>query len=176
MINAGQFLIKPIDINDLEPFYSMIDRNRERLKAFFPGTVSRTLTLEATRNFILENNQKRSEKTYFSFVVINTENQDFVGYLDLKNIVWDLPKAEMGFFMDEMYAHKGFTTQIFQAFCDYCMKEMGFIKLFLRTHESNTSACHLAQKCGFQLEGTIRNDHRTTDGAVVDLLYFGKIT
>ena len=77
--------------------------------------------------------------------------------------------------MDEAYAGKGIAKKAFGLFCDYCFKEFGFHKLFLRTHESNVAARRAAESCGFQQEGIIRQDYNTTSGEVVDLIYYGKL-
>ena len=49
----------------------------------------------------------------------------------------------------------------------------GFTKLFLRTSPANTDACLLAEKCGFEIEGLLRKDYKTTSGELVDLRYYG---
>ena len=50
-----------------------------------------------------------------------------------------------------------------------------FQKLFLRTHASNISAKKVAENCGFELEGIIRKDYKTTSGKIIDLAYYGKL-
>jgi len=39
-----------------------------------------------------------------------------------------------------------------------------------------TRAKKLAESCGFQVEGIIRRDYKTTTGELVDLLYYGKLS
>ena len=62
-----------------------------------------------------------------------------------------------------------------QLFIDYCFAEYQFKKIFLRTHHSNIAAQRIAIACGFDIEGTIRMDYKTTSGEIVDLIYFGKL-
>jgi RimJ/RimL family protein N-acetyltransferase len=63
----------------------------------------------------------------------------------------------------------------FKSLYDFCFESYGFNKLFLRTHDSNYSARKVAENCGFEMEGTIRRDYKTTAGDFVDLLYYLKI-
>jgi ribosomal-protein-serine acetyltransferase len=49
----------------------------------------------------------------------------------------------------------------------------GFTKLFLRTQALNTQACGLAEKLGFEKEGLLRKDYKTTSDELVDLVYYG---
>jgi RimJ/RimL family protein N-acetyltransferase len=98
-----------------------------------------------------------------------------IGFFDVKNIDWSIPKAELGCYIDEGFAAKGLTSELSQVFCHFCFEEYGFEKLFLRTHHTNIAAKRLAEKCGFTLEGTLRWDYRTTAGELIDLLYYGKL-
>ncbi len=153
----------------------MIERNRKRLEDFFTGTVSRTKTFEETESFLKELVQKREAKFYYPFIIENLENGDFIGFIDIKNIDWNIPKAELGCYTDESYAGKGITSKAFSLFVEYCFDEFGFAKMFLRTHESNLAAQKLADRAGFDIEGKIRKDYKTTKGEIVDLIYYGRI-
>ena len=169
------YSIRLLTIHDLQPYFEMVDRNRKRLESFFTGTVSKTKTFEDTRNFIAEILQKATERTYFPFLLINTSTNKVIGFFDLKNIDWNIPKSEVGCYIDEEYAGKGITAKAFEVFCDHCFKEYNFKKLFLRTHKSNIAAQKVAEKCGFEIEGTIRRDYKTTAGELVDLIYYGRL-
>ncbi len=175
MVSFDHYTVRLIELKDLEKYFSLIDKNRKRLEDFFTGTVSRTRTFEDTESFLKEIIQKRYAKLYYAFVIEDNENKEIVGFIDVKNIDWNIPKAELGCYTDERYAGKGITTKAFSLFVDYCFNHFGFAKLFLRTHESNLAAQKLAEKSGFQIEGKIRKDYKTTKGEVVDLIYYGKI-
>ena len=159
----------------MENYFSLIENNRRRLEDFFTGTVSRTRSFADTEVFLKELIQKREDRLYYPYIIENVENGDFVGFIDVKNIDWNIPKGELGCYTDENYAGKGITSKAFSLFVDYCFAEFGFAKLFLRTHESNLAAQKLAESADFQIEGKIRKDYKTTKGEIVDLIYYGKI-
>lgn len=175
MMQFDNYLIRFLTVEDLSAYFLLVQKNRKRLEDFFTGTVSRTQTLEDTRNFLADITQRAKDKSYFPFIIVEDISNTIVGFLDLKNIDWSIPKSEVGCYIHEDYASKGITTKAFSLFCDYCFKEYGFQKLFLRTHESNTSARRVAEKCGFAIEGTIRREYKTTSGEIVDLIYYGKL-
>jgi len=169
------YSIRLLEIQDLDDYFQLVENNRQRLEDFFTGTVSKTKTYEETRNFVEDMVQRAKEKVYFPYIVIDNSNRNIVGFLDLKNIDWSIPKSELGFYIDKNYAGKGITTKALNLLCEFCFSEYKFQKLFLRTHPSNISAKTVAEKCGFELEGTIRKDYKTTSGKVVDLVYYGKL-
>lgn len=161
-------------MDDIDPYFEMVQRNRERLADFFVGTVSRTKTFEEAQEFVEEMIRRTISRTYYPYVIIDDSNNCLVGFIDLKNIDWNIPKTEIGYYIDEAYAGKGIITQALGLVCEHCFDEKGFEKLFLRTHPQNISAQRVAEKCGFELEGTMRNDYKTSSGDLIDLLYFGK--
>ena len=161
--------------SDLLPYFDMVEKNRKRLEDFFTGTVSRTKTLEDTRTFLTEIGERIQKRLYFPYIIVDDTTGRIIGYLDLKNIDWSIPKAETGCYIDQHYAGRGITAKAFSLFCDHSFNEYGFKKLFLRTHQSNIAARKVAEKCRFEIEGTIRCDYKTTSGELVDLLYYGRL-
>lgn len=174
-MHFDHYSIRFLELADTEAYFKLIDTNRNRLVDYFAGTVSRTHTLEATREFIGERIKKRDDKVYLPYVIMDDESNAIIGFIDIKNIDWRVPKGELGCYLDEKYAGKGIAKKAFNLFIDYCFNELKFNKLFLRTHETNTPARKLAEQCGFEVEGKIRKDHITTAGQIIDLLYYGKI-
>ena len=175
MIQFEQYSIRPLAIADLENYFGMVDKNRKRLEDYFTGTVSKTQNIEATKNFLEEIENKREAKLYYPFVLIDNSTNTFIGFFDLKNIDWNIPKSEIGCYTDEDFAGKGITAKALHHFVDFVFREFGFRKLFLRTHQSNKPAQIIAERCGFELEGHIRMEYKTTSGEIVDLLYYGKL-
>lgn len=169
------YQIRLLQLTDLDSYFQLVERNRKRLEDFFTGTVSRTHTLADTQLFLEENLKKSQEKTYFPFILEDRLSGNFIGFFDIKNIDWSIPKAELGCYTDEEYAGLGITSKAFSLFVAYCFEHYQFRKLFLRTHHSNMSAQRLAEKNGFDIEGIIRCDYKTTRGEVVDLIYYGKL-
>ena len=175
-MNFEHYSIRLLCADDLKAFFDLIDRNRARLEAFFSGTVAKTRTFEDTEAYLAEIIIKAENKTYYPFVITDKSSGSLVGFLDIKNIDWNIPKGELGCFIDTKYEGKKLSTKALTVFTNYCFTELGFKKLFLRTHKSNASACRLAERCGFEKEGILRRDYKTTEGELVDLIYYGKLS
>lgn len=156
MITFENYTVRLLQLSDLEKYFSMIESNRKRLEDFFSGTVSRTRTFEETEKFLKEIIQKRYAKLYYAYVIENNENKEFVGFIDIKNIDWNIPKAELGCYTDGKYAGKGVTSKAFSLFVEHCFDRYGFAKLFLRTHESNLAAQKLVFKSRVKFEKTTK--------------------
>jgi RimJ/RimL family protein N-acetyltransferase len=175
MTDFDHYTIRPLEVSDLNAYFELVERNRKRLEDFFTGTVSRTRNLAETETFLTELAAKRKAKQYFPYVLVDKTTDAFIAFFDLKNIDWTIPKTEIGCYTDEQYSGKGLTTKAMQLFIDYCFDHFKFKKIFLRTHHTNKAAQTIAEKCGFEKEGTIRMDYKTTSGEIVDLIYYGRV-
>jgi RimJ/RimL family protein N-acetyltransferase len=153
----------------------MVCKNRERLKDFFAGTVLRTQTKTDTKAFLEWMQEARGQKQYYPFVIVTKNTGDFLGFVDLKNLDWHLPKGEIGFYTDQAAEGKGLMSLVLPQFCDYCFTEIGLHKVFLRTHGSNIAPQRIALKSGFTHEGVLRQDYKTSAGDYIDLLYYGTL-
>ena len=156
-------------------WFHLIDRNRARLEDFFAGTVGATRTLDDTERHLTNILARREARTYFPFAVVDIHSGDMIGFVDVKNIDWSIPKAELGAFMDAGHEGKGIASRALAAITRHCFEELAIDKLLIRTHESNTGARRVIEKNGYVLEGIVRKDYKTTAGVVVDLMYYGRI-
>lgn len=153
----------------------MIKRNHSRLKNFFAGTVKFTKTLEDTKNYSLLIEKRIAEKSYFPYIIKDRETGKFIGLVDIKNIDWTIPKAEIGYFIDKNSEGQGIITKAVKELLIRINKEFKFKKILCRSVKENLGSIAVAKRNGFEYEGTIRRDYRTSDGDLVDLEFYGKL-
>ena len=175
MMIFENYKIKLLDKDDAEIFFKLIDKNRVRLEDFFAGTVSKTQTLKDTLTYAVEIEKKIVSKQYFPYMITDTNTSEFIGLVDVKNIDWNIPKAELGSFIDYDYQGKGIVSKATNLVIEHIVSEYKFIKLLCRANSRNKASIAVILKNGFELEGTIRKDYRTTKGEVVDLNYYGRV-
>jgi len=169
------FQIELLQPSEAEAFFNLIDNNKERLEDFFAGTVSKTRTLEDTLKYCVEIQQRIKEKSYFPYIITDKKTGKFIGLVDVKNINWNIPKSELGYFVDSDYLGKGITSKAVGVVLDYLIEKHQFKKMLCRIGSENTASTRVAIKNGFILEGTIRKDYKTTKGEIVDLNYYGRV-
>src|ERR1043165_8861196 len=141
---------------DAAGFFRLVDENRKRLENGFAGTLSKTKTLSDTETFMKEKVRQMSEKKYYPFLLIDSNSKNIIGVIDVKNIDWNIPKAELGCFLDQHYTSKGISKKALKLVIGHLFSEYKFEKLFLRTAPDNTPARRQVESCGFEVEGIIR--------------------
>lgn len=169
------YIVKMLSTNESESFFQLIDTNRKRLEDFFAGTVSYTKTVSDTTDYCKEIDQKIMDRVYFPYVIIEISSQKIIGFIDIKNIDWSIPKAELGAFIDSKYEGKGIITNTMSSLIDTIVNEHHFKKLLCRISSRNKRSINVALNSGFELEGTIKCDYKTTKGEIIDLNYYGKV-
>jgi RimJ/RimL family protein N-acetyltransferase len=165
--------IQLLQRKDAHSFFHLITSNRERLEKYFAGTVSKTSSLEKTQEYCEKIKEQIEAKTYFPFLLIDKQNAKAIGFIDFKNIDWSVPKAETGAFIDKDYEGKGLIQTSCQLLFESMAKKHRFKKLFCRVAPENKRSLKAVQAIGFQQEGILRNDYKTSSGELVDVYYFG---
>ena len=169
------YKISLLNTNDSVVFFELIESNRPRLENFFAGTVSKTRTIKDTIAYCTEIQKRIQSKTYFPYMITDMDSDKFIGLVDVKNIDWNVPKAELGSFIDHQYEGRGIVSKATNLVVNYSVEKHKFIKLLCRANSINKGSIAVILKNGFELEGTIRKDYRTTKGEVVDLNYYGRV-
>jgi len=95
-----------------------------------------------------------------------------IGQLQVKNIVWDVPSAELSYFIGSSSKRQGFATEAISAILRAAFEQLGFMRMFVRIIPSNQESISLANKLGFKHEGLHRNEFRCGFGELHDVHYF----
>lgn len=165
-------LIKPADA---EEYFEFISQNRKRIETYFPVTAKANSSLIATKAHIEERMKQAEEKKFLLFVIRDEIKNEFAGIIFLKDIEWNIPKAEVGFFTAEKYEGKGIISKSLNLLKDFSFNEYGINKLFMRIAPDNIRSKSVAERNGFTLEGTLRKDFKSFNGELIDVMYYGML-
>lgn len=174
-ICSGNYQIEEFKPEEYHDFFQLIDDNREQLAVFFAGIVAKTGSLEETKIYCEQIKQRIVGKSYFPFVIRDVSSRKFVGFVDIKNIDWAIPKAEIGYCIDRRFAGKGITSEAVNFVIELVAEQHKFRKIFCRVSPQNDASVKVALKNKFELEGTLRREYRTLLGDIVDLNYYGRL-
>ena len=100
------------------------------------------------------------------------EGDEIVAFGGFTSINREIGKAETYLFADPVHLHKGVGTRAKGLMCKYGFENLGLNKLYFITNEDNYASIRVNERCGFQLEGRLRQEY-VKDGIKMDRLYFG---
>jgi RimJ/RimL family protein N-acetyltransferase len=81
-----------------------------------------------------------------------------VGGSGLHDADWKLRCFEVGYWGRSRYCGMGLITEGVRSLAAYALTELAANRVFLTTDQRNTASWRLAERAGFQLEGTMKNE------------------
>ena len=91
---------------------------------------------------------------------IETLDKELVGSVGLHNINWVERKAELGIMIGEpRFWGQGYGSDAVREILRIAFEKMNLNRVYLRVFENNPRAIRVYEKCGFQKEGVLRQDH-----------------
>lgn len=166
-------LIRPIEQEDSEKYFQFIEKNRERIAKYFPRTLALNQDLEASRIFVADRILSWEKREFISFVILDKGSLKIIGTVFLKDFDWNVGKVEIGFFIDKDFENKGIVSKSVSAIIQHAFNELKLNKIFMRVAEDNLSSRRVAEKNNFEVEGKLRKDFKTSDGELIDVIYYG---
>jgi RimJ/RimL family protein N-acetyltransferase len=90
--------------------------------------------------------------------LFNKETGEFIGSSGLHRINWDVPKFEIGYWIDTRYSGKGYITEATEAITNFAFTELNAKRVEIRCDSRNNKSRAIPEKLGFKLEGILIND------------------
>lgn len=124
---------------------------------------------ECCANWILKNNNNIGLVLF----IIERKTNVLLGHIVMWNVVWDVPKLEIGFWVRSRYARKGYITEATNALIRYCFTQLGIKRIEIRCEIKNLRSQLVPKRLGFQLDGILHNNTvAISDGRPTDTLVF----
>lgn len=98
-------------------------------------------------------------------LVFLKETGDFVASAGLHRINWQIPKFEIGYWIDSRYSGQGFITEAVQGITDFAKDELKAKRLEIRCDTENVRSRAVPERLGFTLEGILKYNDLSTDGS-----------
>ena len=172
-IETNRTILKKYKDGDGKIFYNIIEKNRDRMVDSFPIMLSNTHDEISAEYYIGKRIEEWNEQSAFNFGIWLKENGEYTGHISVKNIDWVIPRGEIAYIISGEYEGRGIMSEALNAVIKFSFENLSMNRLFLRVMTNNVRSCKLAERCGFLREGILRKDHKTYQGELVDLYYYG---
>jgi len=122
---------------------------------------------KAEANFLI-----RTDLPYLAF---SKSTGRLVASVGLHRTDWPLPKTEVGYWVRTTEAGKGYGTEAVLALTDWALGSLKARRVELVTDEANYGSRRLAERCGFTLEGVLRNTMQSPDGQIRNSCVYARL-
>jgi len=109
------------------------------------------------------------------FVIFDRETNEHVGNTSAFDFDWNVPKAEIGYWLSTPHCGKGLMTEAVIAVTNLLLDNCKLHRVQICADARNTKTCAVAQRAGYQCEGTLRNDRRDPHGQLTHTRLFARL-
>jgi RimJ/RimL family protein N-acetyltransferase len=88
---------------------------------------------------------------------------------------WDVPRCEVGYWLRTSLTGRGYMTEAVNGLAAMLLAKVQVRRMEIRTDDKNARSARVAERCGFVLEGTFRQDFRYPDGRLRDTRVYAKL-
>lgn len=111
-------------------------------------------------------------KDYYDFAIESIHERIYIGECGIKSVDWKNRRTEIYIFLGKDHIGKGYGTDAMNVLLNFIFNEMNLNKVKLTVLSINTRAIKCYKKCGFKIEGTLRNE-LYKEGSYRDLVIMG---
>lgn len=94
------------------------------------------------------------------------------GGCGLYRINWRVPRFEVGYWLRTSMEGQGYMTEAVRGMTRWAFEGLGAARVDLHCDSRNAGSMRVAERCGYQLEATLRQCRRDSAGDLLDLCIF----
>ena len=156
--------------------YQAMQASLNELKEWMPWA-HREQTEEDVEANMREAHAKFLTREDLRLHIFNRETGEFIGSSGLHRINWDIPKVEIGYWIDTRFSGKGYITEAAEAIAKFAITELKAKRVEIRCDSNNTKSRAIPERLGFTLEGILKNDQISANGKELrDTCVYAKIS
>lgn len=172
-ILTDRLCLRPYAIDDSARIFALVDRNRADFTESHPKTVKALGAPEQAEDYVFDKLREWHMGTSFCYGAFLRSNGSPIGQLSVKNVDWEQPSAELGYFVDAGNRGLGLAREMAQAVLAR-LDLLNFRRVFVRVLPGNEPSLRLARSVGFEEEGLHRQEYMTPKGGLSDILYLSR--
>lgn len=174
-IPAGRLLLRRYTPGDAALVQRLVEPDRERLLESFAAMARGLRTPSEVEAFLADKAAQWEGGQTFCYGIWLKADNSLVGQLQVKNVAWNIPSAELSYFISREHLRRGFASEAIAAILREAFEAHRFERICLRIITSNHESLALAGKLGFKWEGLHRNEFRCGRSELHDVHYFARI-
>lgn len=156
--------------------YEAVVRSQNELKQWLPFAQPEP-SIEALEKNVLTAYADFILKKDIRLHIYKKEGDQFIGSTGLHRINWDIPKFEIGYWIDTAHCKKGYITEVVERLTRFAFHHYGAKRVEIRCDPQNLASKRIPEKLGFTLEGILHNEALSADGKTLrDTCIYSKTT
>jgi RimJ/RimL family protein N-acetyltransferase len=172
---SEHLLLRAPGAGDGEATYQAVAESMAELRPWLPWA-NDSITAETQEAVMRRAHADFMARTDLMLLLFHKASGALLGGSGLHNIDWRVPRFEIGYWLRTSYTGHGYMTEAVNAIVAFAFITLGAQRLEIRCDERNTRSAAVARRCGFDLEGILRNNGRDHhSGALENTMVFARI-
>jgi RimJ/RimL family protein N-acetyltransferase len=157
-------------------YFAVGQKNRAHLQRYESNNIifNAENAVEA-ENLIAEIREAWQSGKFYFLGAFARESGEFVAQIYVGVVDRDLPEFEVGYFVDQEHEGQGYVSEAVRATLKWLFECRGAQRVSLRCCDANLRSARVAERCGFTLEGHLRETHRGPGDEISGDLIFGML-
>lgn len=173
-LDSARLFLRPYRTEDAPWYFAMAQRNRDHLARHEPGNdIFNIHCVEDAAAVLGAFARHWYVSSAFPLGVFLRDTDEFAGQIYLSVTNDALPALNLGFFADCTHVNQGYITEAARRAVAFAFDDLGAHRVGLWCDDTNLPSRRIAERCGFRLEGHVREDKRHPDDTITGSLCFG---
>lgn len=131
--------------------------NDKELKRYLVNNIPFPMTKWEEEEWV--KSQKANSEGLYNFAIEDIESNKYIGGCGIQNVNWLVRVATVGIMIgDKDYWGRGYGTDAMKVLIDFIFNDMNMSKIRLSVFSFNERARKSYEKCGFEVEGVLKNE------------------
>ena len=176
-IETDRLILRPHRAGDGPALHEALVESLADLRRFlwFLPWIAEEQTLDSAEVRCRKSEANFLARTDLPFLAFEKSLGRLVGSVGLHRTDWQVPKTEVGYWIRTSSAGKGYVSEGVQALVRCAFEQLGAQRVELVTDEENVASRKVAERCGFALEGVLRNTQRGQDGRLRNACIYARL-
>ncbi len=108
-------------------------------------------------------------------VILRKDTQAYLGGTGSQRMDWSVPRFEIGYWIRRSAVGQGYVSEAVAALTQFAFTTLSAQRTEIHCSHRNLRSQRVAERCGYTLEGRLRNHGREPDGQLRDMLVYAAI-
>jgi ribosomal-protein-serine acetyltransferase len=132
-------------------------------------------SVEETEGHMRRQHASFVARTGLNMVILGRGSQAFIGAAGLPRIDWAMRRFEIGYWIRQRCVGQGFMSEAVTALTQFAFTTLAAVRVEIHTSHRNLRSQRVAERCGFVLEGRLRDFGREPSGELRDEMIYGRV-
>ncbi|WP_335869797.1 GNAT family N-acetyltransferase [Bacillus sp. 2205SS5-2] len=156
-IETNRLYIRPCLPGDGPIVHNAISHSISELKAWMPWA-QHEQTLDQVEGNVRDSYSMFIKREDMRLHIFRKEDDVFIGSTGFHRCNWDVPRLEIGYWIDTRYSGNGYMSEAVQELTLFAFDFFAAKRVEIRCDEKNIASRKIPERLGFELEGILRCD------------------